>query len=60
MERHEEEVIQHVKELERIYERKLAITTNKLITSEEIAFRNNLVSRENLTDLEVKHSQGIQ
>jgi hypothetical protein len=45
MRTHEQETLQHVKELERMYERKMAITTNKLLTSEEIAFRNQLLAK---------------
>lgn len=43
-----------------MYERKIAITTNKLLTSEEIGFRNQLLARENLQSLEQKHFDDIQ
>ena len=43
-----------------MYERKMAITTNKLLTSEEIAFRNQLVAKDNLHTLERKHSTDIR
>lgn len=52
--------MKQVKELERIYERKLALTTNKLLTSDEIAFRNNLIAKENLVKLEYNHAENIQ
>lgn len=42
-----------------MYERKIALTTNKLLTSEEIGFRNQLLARENLQFLENKHSEDI-
>jgi hypothetical protein len=42
-----------------MYERKMAITTNKLLTSEEIAFRNQILAKENLHLLEQKHSEDI-
>jgi hypothetical protein len=43
-----------------MYERKIALTTNKLLTSEEIGFRNQLLARENLQALEMKHFEDIQ
>ena len=55
----EQETLQYVKQLERIYERKIAIITNKLLTSQELGFRNNLLAKENLVDLEQKHSNDI-
>lgn len=60
MEIQEQDVLKQIKELERIYERKIALTTNKLLTSDEIAFRNNMVAKENLVELEQKHAEGIQ
>lgn len=43
-----------------MYERKIAITTNKLLTSEEMGFRNQLLARENLQALEQKHFDDIR
>ena len=51
MRAHELETMQQLKELEKMYERKIAVTTNKLLTSEEIGFRNQLLARENLQSL---------
>jgi hypothetical protein len=42
---HEQETVQQVKELEKMYERKIALTTNKLLTAEEMGFRNQLLAR---------------
>lgn len=36
------------------------MTTNKLLTSEEIGFRNQLLARENLQVLEQKHFEDIR
>lgn len=59
MEIQEQDVLKQIKELERIYQRKIALTTNKLLTSDEIAFRNNMIAKENLMELEQKHAEGI-
>ena len=59
MEQNEEDMLKQIRELEKIYERKMALTTNKLLTAEEMGFRNNLIARENLMELEEKHAEGI-
>ena len=43
-----------------MYERKIALTTNKLLTSEEIGYRNDILAKENLQTLQQKHIGDIQ
>ena len=52
--------MKQVKDLERLYERKIALTTNKLITTSEMAFRDKLIRDQNLKELEVRHNEDIQ
>ncbi len=56
----EQETLHQVKDLEKMYERKIAITTNKLLTAEELGFRNQMLAKENLHFLEGKHFDDIQ
>jgi hypothetical protein len=55
----EKEAMNQVKDLERLYERKLALTTNKLLTEKEVGFRNQLTSENNLKLLEERHSNDV-
>lgn len=41
----EQETLHQVKDLEKMYERKIAITTNKLLTAEELGFRNQMLAK---------------
>ncbi len=38
------ESINQIKQLERLYERKIALTTNKLLTEKEIGFRDRVTA----------------
>lgn len=60
MHAHEQETLQQVKQLQKMYERKIALTTNKLLTSEEIGYRNDVLAKENLLVLQQKHIDDIQ
>ena len=37
-----------VKDLEKLYERKIALTTNKLLTEKEISFRDKITAENKL------------
>lgn len=43
-----------------MYERKIALTTNKLLTSQEIGYRNDILAKQNLLVLQQKHIDDIQ
>lgn len=47
--------MRQVRDLERLYERKIALTTNKLITTTEMAFRDKILADQNLKELENVH-----
>ena len=56
----EQEAMGQVKELEKLYERKIALTTNKLLTEKEISFRDKTTSENRLKLLEKKHYDSIE
>lgn len=56
----ERESINQIKELERLYERKIALTTNKLLTEKEIGFRDKITAEAKLKLLEDKHYSDIE
>ena len=56
---YEKQQFQAVGELEKLYERKLVLTTNRLLTSEEINIRNQLTAETNLKELSTVHDINI-
>lgn len=59
-EHYEKQQFLAVGELEKLYERKLVLTTNKLLTSEEINIRNQVSAEKNLKELSALHDANIR
>lgn len=55
----EKEAMGQIKDLERLYERKIALTTNKLLTEKEIGYRDKQMAEKNLRVIEQKHYESV-
>lgn len=58
-EKYENEQLKALADLEKLYDRKITLLTNKLMTESEISMRNTIQSNENIESLHLKYRQDI-